>query len=121
MMAKIFGPQRVPSKFSGFPQEMAFRPSQLRAAAAESTLMIPDAMMSHGRYDQLKMPVTIIAGEQDKLIDTETQSARLHSEISRSTFHRIEGNGHMIQQTATEEVMAALREVANETTAIAAE
>jgi pimeloyl-ACP methyl ester carboxylesterase len=121
MMAKIFGPQRVPSKFSGFPQEMAFRPSQLRAAAAESALMIPDAMMSHGRYDQLKMPVTIVAGEQDKLIDTETQSARLHSEISRSTFHRIEGNGHMIQQTATEEVMAALREVADETTALAAE
>ena len=120
-MAKIFGPQRVPSKFSGFPQEMAVRPSQLRAAAAESVLMIPDAMMSHGRYDQLKMPVTIIAGEQDKLIDTETQSARLHSEISRSTFHRVAGNGHMIQQTATEEVMAALREVANETAAIAAE
>jgi pimeloyl-ACP methyl ester carboxylesterase len=121
MMAKIFGPQRVPSKFSGFPREMAFRPSQLRAAAAESTLMIPDAMMSRGRYDQLKMPVTIVAGEQDRLIDTEAQSARLHSEISRSTFHRVAGNGHMIQQTATEEVMAALREVANETTAFAAE
>jgi pimeloyl-ACP methyl ester carboxylesterase len=121
MMAKIFGPQRVPSKFRGFPQEMAVRPSQLRAAAAESTLMIPDAMMSYGRYAQLKMPVTIIAGEQDNLIDTETQSARLHSEISRSTFHRLEGNGHMIQQTATEEVMAALREIANETAAIAAE
>jgi pimeloyl-ACP methyl ester carboxylesterase len=99
---------------------MAFRPSQLRAAAVESTLMIPDAMMSHGRYDQLKMPVTIIAGDEDKLIDTETQSARLHSEISRSTFHRIVGNGHMIQQTATEEVMEALREIA-ETTAVAAE
>jgi pimeloyl-ACP methyl ester carboxylesterase len=111
MMAKIFGPQRVPSKFSVFPREMAFRPSQLRAAAVESTLMIPDAMMSHGRYDQLKMPVTIIAGDEDKLIDTETQSARLHSEISRSTFHRIGGNGHMVQQTATEEVMEALREV----------
>jgi pimeloyl-ACP methyl ester carboxylesterase len=119
MLAKIFEPRRVPSKFSGFPQEMAFRPSQLRAAAAESTLMIPDALMSRGRYGELKMPVTIIAGEQDRLIDTETQSARLHSELSRSTFHRIEGNGHMIQQTATEEVMAALREVANETAAIA--
>jgi pimeloyl-ACP methyl ester carboxylesterase len=83
--------------------------------------MIPDAMTSQGRYGELKMPVAIIAGEQDKLIDTDTQSARLHSEISRSTFHRIEGSRHMIQQTATEEVMAALREVANETTAIAAE
>jgi pimeloyl-ACP methyl ester carboxylesterase len=121
MMVKIFGPKRMPSKFGKFPKEMALRPSQLRAAAAESALMVPDALMSRGHYGELKMPVAIIAGEQDKLIDTETQSARLHAEISCSTFHRIKGNGHMIQQTATEEVMAALREIANERTAIAAE
>ena len=82
--------------------------------------MIPDALMSQGRYGELKMPVTIIAGEQDRLIDTETQSARLHSDISHSTFRRIGGNGHMIQQTATEEVMSAIRQVANETTPVAA-
>jgi pimeloyl-ACP methyl ester carboxylesterase len=119
MMAKIFGPKRVPRKFGGFPREMALRPSQLRAAAAESTLMVPNALMSRGRYAELKMPVTIIAGEQDELIDTKTQSARLHSDISHSTFHRIGGNGHMIQQTATEEVMRAIQEVASGPTAVA--
>jgi hypothetical protein len=39
---KIFGPAPVPGKFAGFPKEMAFRPSQIRASAAESALMIPD-------------------------------------------------------------------------------
>jgi len=113
MMAKIFGPRSVPEKFAAFPKEMALRPSQIRASAAESALMIPDAFMLRNQYAGLKMPVVIIAGEQDRLIDVDTQSARLHSDVSQSTFHRVAGNGHMIQQTATDQVMSAIREVAS--------
>ena len=40
MMAKIFGPRSVPGKFGAFPKEMALRPSQIRASAAELALMI---------------------------------------------------------------------------------
>jgi pimeloyl-ACP methyl ester carboxylesterase len=110
-MTKIFGPKPVPEKFAGFPKEMALRPSQIRAAAAESTMMIPDAFRTRHQYADLKMPVVIIAGDQDGLIDTNTQSARLHSDVSQSSFHRFPGNGHMIQQTATDQVMSAIREV----------
>ena len=113
MMAKIFGPRSVPKKFEAFPKEMALRPSQIRASAAESALMVPDAFVLRDQYADLKMPVVIIAGEQDRLIDIDTQSARLHSDISQSRFHRLAGNGHMIQQTATEQVMSAIREIAS--------
>ena len=113
MLAKIFGPRSVPEKFGAFPKEMALRPSQIRASAAESALMIPDAIKFRNRYADLKMPVVIIAGEEDRLIDIDTQSARLHSDISQSRFHRVAGNGHMIQQTATDQVMSAIREVAS--------
>ena len=112
MLKKIFGPRSVPEKFNAFPKEMALRPSQIRASAAESALMIPDAFMLRHQYADLKMPVVIIAGEQDKLIDIDTQSARLHADIIQSSFHRIAGNGHMIQQTATDQVMSAIKEVA---------
>ena len=91
---------------------MALRPSQIRASAAESALMIPDAFRLRNRYAELKLPVVIIAGEQDRLVDIDTQSARLHSDIAQSRFHRVAGNGHMIQQTATDQVMSAIREVA---------
>jgi len=120
MMRKIFGPQSVPKKFEAFPKEMALRPSQIRASAAESALMIPDAFKLRNQYADLKMPVVIIAGEQDGLIDIDTQSARLHSDISQSRFHRLPGNGHMIQQTATDQVMSAIREVASSPSKLAA-
>jgi pimeloyl-ACP methyl ester carboxylesterase len=120
MLKKIFGPRSVPEKFGAFPKEMALRPSQIRASAAESALMIPDAFMLRGQYADLKMPVVIIAGEEDKLIDIDSQSARLHSDVSHSVFHRLAGNGHMIQQTATDQLMSAIREVASASAQLAA-
>lgn len=113
MMAKIFGPQSVPRKFGAFPKEMALRPSQIRASAAESALMIPDAFRLRNQYADLNMPVGIIAGEQDRLIDIDTQSARLHFDVPQGRFERVAGNGHMIHQTATDQVMSAIREVSS--------
>jgi pimeloyl-ACP methyl ester carboxylesterase len=94
---------------------MAVRPSQIRASAAESALMIPDAFRFGNKYAELKMPIVIIAGEDDRLINIDKQSARLHSDIFRSAFHRVPRTGHMIHQTATSEVMAAINEVAGMT------
>jgi pimeloyl-ACP methyl ester carboxylesterase len=96
LMAKIFGPRSAPKKFEGFPKEMALRPSQIRASAAESALMIP---------------VSIIAGEEDRLINIDEQSHRLHGNIAQSKFHRVRGAGHMVHQTATGSVMSAIDQV----------
>jgi len=120
MLKKIFGPKSVPTKFQAFPKEMALRPSQIRASASEAALMIPDAFALRGKYADLQVPTVIIAGEDDKLIDIDSQSDRLHDDVSQSTIRRIAGNGHMIQQTATDEVMSAIREVAGASTQLAA-
>jgi pimeloyl-ACP methyl ester carboxylesterase len=112
-MARIFGPQSVPPKFAGFPKELAVRPSQIRASAAESALMIPGAFDLQDQYAALKMPVSIIAGEQDRLIDSNAQSGRLHGNIVQSTFHKAPGAGHMVHQTATASVMVAIQRASN--------
>jgi len=115
MLRKMFGPRPVPDKFVGFPKELALRPSQMRASAAEATLMILAAFESSKSYDQLKMPTIIIAGDEDRLIDINKQSVRLHGEIAHSKLHRVAGAGHMIQQSATARLMAAIDEAAAET------
>jgi pimeloyl-ACP methyl ester carboxylesterase len=112
MLRKMFGPRPAPKQFAGFPKEMAVRPSQIRAGAAETALMIPAAFASSKAYGELAMPVIIIAGENDRLIDIDEQSARLHDEVKQSKMHRIAGTGHMVQQSATAELMAAIDEAA---------
>jgi pimeloyl-ACP methyl ester carboxylesterase len=76
--------------------------------------MIPDVFYFSNEYANLKMPVVIVAGEQDRLVDIDSQSARLHGEVPQSSFHRVPGTGHMIHQTATSVVMSAINEVAND-------
>jgi len=83
-----------------------------RASAAETALMIPAAAAAAKSYDELAMPVIIIAGENDRLIDIDEQSGRLHDEVRQSKMHRITGAGHMVQQSATGAVMAAIDEAA---------
>ncbi len=115
LMRKVFGPAEVPDKFeAGFPVAMALRPSQIRASAAESALMIPDAVALRDRYGALRMPVVIIAGDCDRVVDIDQQSARLHDDIAQSSFHSIPGGGHMIHQTALPAVMKAIHEAAGE-------
>ena len=69
--------------------------------------------MAHDTYSGLKMPVAIIAGAEDRLVDAEDQSARLHGDIPQSSFHCVAGAGHMIHQTATEAVMFEVDKVAS--------
>ena len=96
LLRKIFGPAPVPNKFNGFPKEMAVRPSQIRASAAETALMIPNAVSMQRRYSSLKNPVVIIAGDQDRLVNIDQQSARLHRDMGQSKLRRVAGAGHMV-------------------------
>ena len=100
----------MPPKFEGFPKEMAVRPSQIRAGAAEAALMIPSVYNFQGAYAKLQMPVAIVVGSADRLIEPE-QSVHLHRDISHSTLQCL-ASGHMVHQTATAQVMSTIDLVA---------
>ena len=107
LLRRIFAPAPVPEKFALFPKEMVLRPAQLRASAEETALMIPGAFTLQWRYRDLTMPVVIIVGEDDRLVEA-TQSARLHRGVRQSTFISVANTGHMVQQTATARVLEAI-------------
>lgn len=112
MIRKLFSPAPVAATFEGVPSEMAIRPSQLRASAAESALMIPDALAVQNRYAELSMPVAIVAGAGDKMVDLATQAVRLHRVLQNSSLHVVQDCGHMVHHTAPSEVMSAVETVA---------
>jgi pimeloyl-ACP methyl ester carboxylesterase len=115
LLRKMFGPKPVPKKFDGFPEEMAMRPSQVRASAAESALMIPSARKLQKQYRSLQIPVAIVVGAEDRVIET-GQSVQLHQDMPHSTLRCIPNTGHMVHQTATEEIMTAIDTVAGKKT-----
>lgn len=111
LMRRLFGPAPIPEKFRGFPKDMALRPSQLRASATESALLVPMAAAMSQAYPTLKMPVVIVAGAQDRLVNTARQSGRLHRDIAQSRLRIVPESGHMVHQTDPDAVLSAIKEV----------
>ncbi|MYZ49979.1 alpha/beta hydrolase [Rhizobiales bacterium L72] len=110
LMRRIFGPAPVPPSFAEFPRELALRPSQLRAAAAESALLVPAAARLARRYSGIRVPTVVIAGADDRMLDSRYQSAGVARAVPGSRLHLLPGVGHMVHQTAPDAVMAAIDE-----------
>ena len=109
ILRQMFGPPVVPERFKKqFPLSMILRPWQIRATAAEAALMVPAAMRLRPRYQELSMPVSIIAGTHDRVVTTALQSARLHEELPASQFQQVEDAGHMVHYVAPDLVLAAI-------------
>lgn len=49
-----------------------------------------------GRYRELLLPVDVIAGEGDKIVNTASQSRRLQRELHNSFLDEVPGAGHMV-------------------------
>ena len=106
---KIFSPAPVPDNWiDNFPIEMTLRPSQIRSEAAESALMVPAAAALGNRLEGLTLPVTIVAGTGDKLVDIEDQSRRLSEALPQSRYVPVAGAGHMVHHTAPDAVIEAI-------------
>ena len=96
LLRKLFAPRSVPADFKErFPASMTFRPKQLRAAAEESALLIPEAERLQSRYSSIRCPVHIFHGTEDQLIEPE-QARRLHLLLDRSDLHLVTDAGHMV-------------------------
>jgi pimeloyl-ACP methyl ester carboxylesterase len=109
--ARIFNPAPVPEEWvRDFPHSMVLRPSQIRAEAAEAALMVPAAATLAPRLNEINVPVTIIAGTGDELVEMADQSKRLHEALPGSRFVPIDGAGHMVHHSATDRVIAAIRQ-----------
>jgi pimeloyl-ACP methyl ester carboxylesterase len=112
LIRKLFEPAPVPERFDRlFPTAMTLRPSHLRASAADTALMVPAAAELQARYRELKMPVTIMTGADDQVVDAGRQSRRLHAELSQSRFISLPGLGHMVHHLAPDQAMQAVEQV----------
>ena len=109
MAQAMFAPRELPDNF--FPivsREMMLRPVQLRANAEDAAFMVPAANTMSKRYGELVLPVTLIAGEDDIVVDPKAQSVRLHDELPHSELFLAPGVGHMAHYAALDRVVNAI-------------
>ena len=109
MVQGMFAPRELPDNF--FPiisREMMLRPVQLRANAEDAAFMVPAANAMSKRYGELVLPVTLIAGEDDLVVDPQAHTVRLHDELLQSELFIVPGVGHMAHYAALDRVVNAI-------------
>jgi pimeloyl-ACP methyl ester carboxylesterase len=113
---QMFAPRPVPESFRQLPVWMMLRPRQVRASAADSTLMVPAALALAKRYPELTVPVAIVAGTQDRVVDPGHNAERLHERLQNlaggSELKLQPGVGHMTHYAHPEQVMEAIEDIA---------
>ena len=106
---KLFGPKDIPAEFEAvYSTEMAVRPSQLGAAAAETAMMPVAVETIVAQYPTISIPVRIFAGDGDNIVDTQAQSGQLKTCLPNSKLHIEKGVGHMIHHVIPKLIVAAL-------------
>lgn len=107
----LFDPAPVPEAYSVFPASLTLRPSQIRAAGEDGRTLRAWAKRVCRRYREIKVPVVIVAGREDRIVDPYAHSGRLHDELPGSRMHLWIDTGHMVHHTRAAEVIDAIDEV----------
>jgi pimeloyl-ACP methyl ester carboxylesterase len=106
----MFAPNDLPDDFfQVLAREMMLRPLQLRANAEDAAFMMQAASDAARRYGDLQVPVIIVAGEDDRIIDSHAHSARLHGDVPGSELLLIPGTGHMVHHVVPIRIAQAVR------------
>ena len=79
--------------------------------------MVPGALAMSRRYRDLVMPIVIMAGTEDRVVDVERQAVRLHKEIAHSILRLLPKVGHMIHYAEPELVAEAVETAYEQATA----
>jgi pimeloyl-ACP methyl ester carboxylesterase len=107
---RMFAPDPVPERFLELlPREMLLRPLQQRATSEDGNRMVSQARELRQHYAELRTPVTLIAGAEDRVVSPE-QAVRLQHALAQSYLHMLPGVGHMAHYHAHEQIVAGIED-----------
>ncbi len=112
-----FSPAPVSEKFAAFPIGLTLRPSQVRATAADTALMVPAAVEISRRYGALAVPIILMAGEGDCIAHVGPHAERFAREVPGAELRIVPGQGHLFHYAVPEQVAEAITDVVKRTEA----
>jgi pimeloyl-ACP methyl ester carboxylesterase len=105
--SNVFLPQIMPD---GFVQDTAtlllLRPHEFVANARDLVTLKEAVIEQAPRYGEIRLPVTLVAGDVDKTVSTNIHSRAFARAVPQAKLVVLEGVGHMVQQAAAERVVA---------------
>ncbi|MFC6339999.1 alpha/beta fold hydrolase [Pseudomonas sp. CCM 7891] len=109
----VFAPEVAPDDFAtrggGL---LGMRPDNFYAASSEIVLVNDHLPQMVKRYPQLSLPIGLIYGSRDKVLDFRKHGQALADKVPGLKLQLLEGKGHMLPITAPERIAALVEQVA---------
>jgi pimeloyl-ACP methyl ester carboxylesterase len=118
----MFSPLPVPACFSEkFPTGSGSGPARSGPRHRVPPPMMPAVVGLAERVRELEIPVTIMAGSEDRIVGPESHAQWLHDQIPDSDLQIIPDAGHMVHYAAPLQVSAAIDTVSQKATRLLGE
>lgn len=112
-LAFVFGPNEPPDDYAIAGGALAsLRPSHFYATSTDIVAIGDDMKELEKRYGEIDMPAGLLAGAQDRVLDSGEHGVAMTDKIANLDLEIIDGVGHMPQYAATERVAAFIRRMA---------
>lgn len=112
-MGFIFAPQKTPADYmvagGGW---LGLRPSHFYATSTDFTAVELDIDKLSPRYGEIRLPVGILAGDRDQVLDTSQQTLPMRDAIAGVDIEILPGVGHMPQFVEPGKTAAFIRRMA---------
>jgi len=90
---------------------LLFRPKEFRSNAADIYHLKNQVMAMQDKYNQLDLPVHVVAGEVDKAVSPELHAKVLGREIPGAELTLLPNTGHTLHHAETEQIVSIIKAI----------
>jgi pimeloyl-ACP methyl ester carboxylesterase len=107
-LIQAFYPEAVPNNYFKIASSLWLGRKQLKAYIEDEWALNNSLRSMSQRYSDIKIPVVIVTGKEDKIVSTKENAYRLQAVIPGSQLIELKNTGHEIPQTHPESIYSAL-------------
>jgi len=108
VLARAFFPQSLPDNYFKLATSSWLGRKQLKAYLEDEWALNDSLKKMSKRYSEIKIPVVIVTGDEDKIVSPKDNAYRLQAAIPQSRLIELKETGHEIPQTHPESIYTAL-------------
>ena len=108
-IASVFAPQAPPDGYANhLGVGLTLRRESIRANSQQVNALRPRVVEMRKRYDTLTMPIELVHGTADTTVPAEVHAKVFINDVPNANLTLLPGQGHMPQQTAADDIFAAI-------------
>jgi len=107
-LKQAYAPQDVQTDYAERSLDLWMKPDRIRACAYDERTLGASLKVLSEHYRHIEIPVVIVTGSADRLLDPEEHAYQLHKAIRNSKLVVLPETGHQLPQTRPDAVISAI-------------